>query len=359
MIYTQSQQDSIIYQSQVWMADMGVKLEALERSMQPCEDLYCQNYNVIALIAALQKDTNLEEYREENIYTCLIKITDIKDYPAFTPIMGTEPPAIIIGQPGPAGPSGADGAIGTDAFIECISEDDGITIETRDVAGVKTFVWTHTPYIEPGITLALDPNSITEIGNVLDITLNMNLTKGRDDVTASVITSDPTLDAAYQSILDLAGLNAGGVSGRSIVASGVLASTTYTVNISDEATPVVKDTESKTITFVYPFLYGVSKDASLDPYSFPRVLQTKGTKAINYIADDDYIWFCYPATYGLLSSIKDKNNFEYLDSAEPTFAKIDIDVSSSGLTNNWTNIPYYCYRSNEVTVIEGIFTFMF
>jgi len=355
MIYTQSQQDSIIYQSQVWMADMGVKLESLERAMQPCEDLYCQNYNVIALIAALQKDTNLEEYQEENIYTCLIKITDIKDYPAFTPIMGTEPPAIIIGQPGPAGPSGADGAIGTDAFIECISEDDGITIETRDVAGVKTFVWTHTPYIEPGITLALDPNSITEIGNVLDITLNMNLTKGRDDVTASVITSDPTLDAAYQSILDLAGLNAGGVSGRSIVASGVLASTTYTVNISDEATPVVKDTESKTITFVYPFFDGSTVADTVDPYSgLNKRISTKSNKSVAYDADDNYFWFCYPASYGDLSSIKDQNGFEVIDS----FTRIDQNVLSSSLTNNW-DIPYYCYRTTDITDIHGTFTFNF
>jgi len=356
MIYSQQQKDSILYQSQIWLSELGFTLASLERDMQPCDDLYCKGYKIRTMITALQKDTKLSEQEQEYIYTCMAVISGIKDYPVFTPIIGQSPPSIIIGQPGPAGPPGTDGINGTDADINCISEDDEITIETRNIGGVKTFVWTHTPYIEPAITLNLDPSTpVVEIGNIIDVTLNISLLKGRDDVTESVILSYSTLNIAYQNILDLPGLNAGGSPNRSITDGGKTSTTTYTVNISDDSPPLVKDTASSTITFVYPFFDGATNAASINPYiELTKQIVTKSSKTVYFNGVDKYFWFCYPASYGLLSSIKDQNGFEVLSA----FTIINQDVTSTGLVNNWTE-PYYLYRTTEITDINGDYTFSF
>ena len=128
MIYTTDQKNSIIYQAQVWMGEMGIKLEALERSMQPCDELYCKNYKVRVLISAIQKTGDLEDYEEELLYNCLVETTDIKEYPVFTPISTVDTPDVIIGQPGPTGPSGADGLDGSNANISNLSLSNELTI---------------------------------------------------------------------------------------------------------------------------------------------------------------------------------------------------------------------------------------
>ena len=358
MIYTTDQKNSILYQAQVWMADMGVKLEALERSMQPCDDLYCENYKVRVLITAIQKTGDLEEYEEELLYTCLVESTGIKDYPVATPLVIEEAPNIIIGQPGPTGPAGADGIDGTSANVLMVSSDDEIVIisypDPLDPS-ITIYDFDHDYYIEPTIALILDPSTpVIEIGNVPDITLNMTLTKGRDDVTASEITSDAGLDASYQTILDLAALNAGGPSGRSVIASAVAATTTYTVDIRD-AVPII-DIASQTVNFVYPFFYGSSVGTSITFYSaLTKLIAVEANQTVPFAATVEYFWFGYPDIYPDLISILDENGHEVISG----FVKSSELVTSTGLTNNWTNIGYTFYRTIAATDINGDFTFIF
>lgn len=361
MIYSQDQKDSIIYQSQVWMANMGVKLTSLEKAMQPCDDLYNSNYRVRTIMTAIQKSSNteaLEEFEEEVLYTCLVEITGIKDYPVSIPLTIESAPAIIIGNPGPTGPSGANGADGTNANVQMVSLDDEIIItsavDPTDPAKVQWF-FKHDYYIEPAITLALDPSaSVVELGNAPNITLNMVLAKGRDDVLTSEITSDGTLDASYQSILDLAALNAGGNGGRSVIESAVVATTTYTVNIKD-GVPTTK-TASKTVTFVYPFFFGNTDSDTPTFYSaLTKLTEVQGTKVVLFDATDDYFWFGYPDTYPDLTSIKDQNGFEVLSG----FVKSAELVTSTGLANNWVDQGYTFYRTIAKTTINGFYTFTF
>lgn len=358
MIYTQDQKDSIIYQSQVWMADMGVKLEALERSMQPCDDLYCLNYQVRVLMTAIQKTGDLEEYEEEQFYTCLVEVTGIKDYPIATPLVLATAPNVLIGQPGPIGATGADGADGTSANVSLQSSNDEIIITSApDPADPAITIWDfdHDYYIEPTIALTLNPSTpVIEIGNTPNITLNLTLTKGRDDVIASEITSDGALDTAYQIVLDLAALNAGGPSGRSVIDAAVIATTTYTVDIRD-AVPIV-DVAEVTVSFVYPFLYGSSVGTSITFYgALTKLIEIQEDKTVSFDADLKYFWFGYPDTYPDLTSIKDENGHEVLSA----FTKSAELVTSTGLTSNWVDVGYTFYRTTAATDIHGDFTFKF
>ena len=358
MIYTTDQKDSILYQSQVWMSDMGIKLEALERSMQPCDDLYCENYKVRVLITAIQKTGDLEDYEEELLYTCLVEITGIKDYPAFSPIILSDVPTVLLGQPGPTGARGADGVDGTSANVAMESLNDEIVITSAPdpIDPIKT-IWyfDHNLYIEPSIALTLDPSTpVIELGNAPNITLNMVLAKGRDDVISSTITSDSTLDTAYQLILDLAALNAGGPSGRSVIEAAVIATTTYTVDIKD-AIPIT-DIASATVTFVYPFFYGSSIGTSITFYSaLTKLIEIQEDKTVPFDADVEYFWFGYPDIYPDLTSIKDQNGFEVISA----FVKSAELVTSTGLVNNWVDVGYTFYRTILATNIHGDFTFKF
>lgn len=371
MIYTQDQKDSIIYQSQVWLGDLGETITDIERSMKPCDDLYCQGYAVRVNIQAIQRNdafvastpavvpavqVGLEDWQLENMYTCLVDITGIKEYPVFTPIVLEEAPAVIIGQPGATGPAGADGADGTNANIEVISSIPDISINSYPKpAFPETTIYelVDNTYIAPTITLALDPAvSVNETGNVIDTTMNMDLFKGRDDVLTSVITSPAGVDAGYQAILDLPTLNAGGLTGRSIVVAGVEITTTFTVNISDGTET---NEESVVKTFVYPFFWGSTPTEPITVYSdLTKDISVQENKAVAYSDTDAYFWFCFPASYGDLASIKDQNGLEVIDS----FTKIVDDVTSTGLVNNYTE-SYNLYRTTAKTSINGTFTFSF
>lgn len=357
MIYNQQQKDSIIYQSQVWLSDLGVKLEALERSMQPCDELYCNGHRVRVFMSALQRVPFLEEEKKEYIYTCLVKLTGIKDYPVAIPLTEVKPPDIIIGSPGPAGPPGSDGVDGTNANIEVVSTIDSIKIiESVDPVDPNKKIYTleDNTYIEPTVTLVLNPSTpVVEIGNLQNIDVEVTLVKGRDDVLTSVLTP-AALDPTYQAGLDLPALNAGGPGLRTVLAANVGITTTYTVNISDGQNT---NQASKTVTYVYPFFSGNTPTEPINPYlelANGKLLQTKGTKKINFNGVSQYFWFCYPASYGDLASIKDQNGFEVLGS----FTKIVQDVTSTGLTNNWTE-SYFLYRTTVLTDINGEFTFSF
>ena len=356
MIYSIQQQGSIIYQAQIWLANLGTKLEALERSMQPCDDLYCEGYRVRTSIAAIQRGY-LDELKEEAIYTSIVEITGIKDYPVGSPIEGVKAPDILIGQPGPAGPSGAAGIDGTNALIDVLSSIDSIRIvESVDPLdpNKKIFTLEDNTYIAASVALILSPAPapIIEIGNILNFDLDITLTKGRDDVIASAIEIPAGLDAGYQVNLDLPGLNAGGPGLRQVSAANVFATTTYRVNINDGTTV---NKASKTVTFAYPFFYGNNISTSIDPYTdLTPLLQLKGNKSVPFAGTQNFFFFCYPASYGDLRSIKDQNGFEVFGS----FEKSTLTVNSQGLTNNWS-VSYNVYRTKVATTINGTFTFSF
>ena len=82
-----------------------------------------------------------------------------------------------------------------------------------------------------------------------------------------------------------------------------------------------------------------------------RVLNEKDTLATMFDLVDNKVAFAYPKAYGLLTSIKDVNGFEYIDAYEIK----EVPITEYSITN-----PYYVYiLKKETTIINGIQVFIF
>lgn len=111
---------------------------------------------------------------------------------------------------------------------------------------------------------------------------------------------------------------------------------------------------SRTITGVYPVLYGMSAtdlSSTGDPYTaLTKLVQAEGNKTVS-LTGSGYIFYAVPKTWGdfTLSSIIDHNGFN----VTPSFTSYDITVSSTGLTNDWNTVAYKLYKLNTLTTTAG------
>jgi len=110
---------------------------------------------------------------------------------------------------------------------------------------------------------------------------------------------------------------------------------------------------TRTIQGVYPVLYGMSAtDFSVggDPYTLTKLVQTEGNKTVT-LTGSGFIYYLVPKTWGdfTLSQIIDHNGFNVTSS----FTAYDVLVSSSGLLNDWVDVPYKMYKLNTTTTTLG------
>ena len=111
---------------------------------------------------------------------------------------------------------------------------------------------------------------------------------------------------------------------------------------------------TRTVTAVYPVLYGMSAtDLSVtgNPYTtLTKLVEAEGNKTVS-LTGSGFIYYAVPKTWGdfTLSQIIDHNGFN----VTPSFTSYDIQVSSSGLTNNWVNVDYKLYKLNTTTTTSG------
>lgn len=129
--------------------------------------------------------------------------------------------------------------------------------------------------------------------------------------------------------------------------TGVSSSKTYEtfLQVGNDGSPTLIDSATKTVTFLYPYIMGLSATAGLSGNALYTGLSTKsvtvqGTKSDSFVGTSTYIYFAFPASYGSLTSIKDPSNFEVLSSFEYSAS---VPVTSSGLTHNWQTL-YKVYR---------------
>lgn len=110
----------------------------------------------------------------------------------------------------------------------------------------------------------------------------------------------------------------------------------------------------RTIKGVYPILYGLSNtdlSSTGNPYTeLTKLIEAEGDKTVT-LTGSGFIYFAIPKTWSDfdLSLILDHNGFNVTGS----FTAFDITVSSSGLTNDWTNEPYKLYKLNTTTTASG------
>lgn len=111
----------------------------------------------------------------------------------------------------------------------------------------------------------------------------------------------------------------------------------------------IASSQTRSVTAVYPVLYGTSAIDSLgvssgDPYTaLSKLIEREGNKTIVFNgATPSYLYMLVPNTWGDVdfSLILDHNDFP----TTGTWKKYTVQVSSTGLTNNWTNVSYTCYQ---------------
>jgi hypothetical protein len=121
-------------------------------------------------------------------------------------------------------------------------------------------------------------------------------------------------------------------------------------DVDNNGNPTTINSSTMILRSVYPFLYGVNSDSTLtnggtSAYTgLTKLVASKSNKTVT-LNGTGYVYFAFPASYGDLISIIDQNSFEQLTA----FTKYVSNVSSSALTNNWTNTSYHIYRSNSPT----------
>jgi len=119
-MFTAAQKQSILYQAQVKLGELGYEIAQLERYREPCTELYIQGKTIIAYIRVLQQQEQrqtLTDKELEKIYIALRDCADIQDYPIANPLSGVANNIVVGGQgpagpPGPQGPTGPTGATG-------------------------------------------------------------------------------------------------------------------------------------------------------------------------------------------------------------------------------------------------------
>ena len=111
-MYTPDQIDSILYQSYVKIGDIAVEVTDLKNKGVRCECLYEQGNCLINYMSAYEKGKNLTDKQKEALLNCIIKVSEIRDYPSAAPLLFVNRPTINVGQIGPKGIQGETGAQG-------------------------------------------------------------------------------------------------------------------------------------------------------------------------------------------------------------------------------------------------------
>ena len=108
-----------------------------------------------------------------------------------------------------------------------------------------------------------------------------------------------------------------------------------------------------TVTFYNPFYYGVGAAAFTvaninNNLGGTRLVVAKSNKTLSFSPTSQKFYFCYPASYGYLTSIKDPNGFDITSSFTPRTVNFVNDTNFLGTTTS-----YYVYESNSLTTQTG------
>jgi hypothetical protein len=131
------------------------------------------------------------------------------------------------------------------------------------------------------------------------------------------------------------------------------------VYAANNGSPTVISSSLKTISFIFPYLYGMNTTSELTGTSLynatNKALYTKSTRTFSIVGTATYIYYAFPLSYGPLSSIKDKNGYEILSG----FSISTASVSSAGISApgaNWT-LDYAVYQTLLYSDPSGNYTF--
>ena len=177
--------------------------------------------------------------------------------------------------------------------------------------------------IAPTTTFSASGSGVKEVGTSVTPTLSLTISSvGTGTPTAIKFYSGSTLldTQSYVSGTDTYTYTMDAISTTTTV-KGVLE---YT---KSDGTTTASVEKTSTYTFVMASYYGAVATAPTDKAGITALTKNvKNTKAqtATFTLSNQRSCYCYPASFGNLTSIKDANNFEYLSS----YTKTNVDVDS-------------------------------
>jgi len=230
-----------------------------------------------------------------------------------------------------------------------------ITRDDPDFQGINVGGDTVNDFLDnfffPFVEATVNINSGTtyyETGSTEDITVNGTITPNtetifgtgsvyKDGSTWNVIATIPPYPYSFNDI-------------------GVSQSHTYytEIQVSSSLSTIISSS-IKHVTFISPFLYGLSSTPGLAGSSLYVAMNEDiapvGNKSYAFNGTNTYLYFAYPASYPDLQHILDPNLFQVLGSTTQVIAPV---VGLSGYTTN-----YKIYQWQTLADFNGTFQFQF
>lgn len=261
---------------------------------------------------------------------------------------------------------------GVDTLIANIAEFDSLFNGNRTIGrvptagtnmGTTTFRgwlewWYQQPYQQPTLTMNALSISTVEVGTSNTITVSgsttnpcsFTLSSGTVSFSGYTFGSSTSFSTSYTHAPTSAG-------STTLTASQNWSETGSTC--ADGSPNSGTKTSSRTINQYHPFFYGMSATDYSGNSTFPYTLFSGSNKRLvaqgqqtgmTMTGTNQYIYILVPKSWAdfTVTSIIDHNGFN----VTPSFTAYDVTITSSGLTNNWTQ-NYKMYKLNSLTTAAG------
>lgn len=212
------------------------------------------------------------------------------------------------------------------------------------------------PYTQPTLgALTLTLSETPASGNLFKVGTTVKVTNASIPVTKrSCNVCEVEFGTNHNGVLtaDSKDLTAGTSNYSATLNYSMSTTTTFTATVYDmkDGSPTEAGSKSVIYTFVHPYRYGVltnginSINATVILDNDTELVKTKGAQTCTFDVQNEYMFFAYPESYGVLKNDKaiDSNGFEY------TWDKKIITING---------VNHYVYVSK--TPASGKYTFTF
>lgn len=201
-------------------------------------------------------------------------------------------------------------------------------------------------YLPPTATFTITPSNTLKLfgDTITSETMKVVVTKKSNDITEIAFKADSTVLNTLTS-----GVNNGGTFSYTYTPSTPINNTVIlSVDVKDGEQTVTKSIK---ITFCYPTYYGTIAD-SVDSMTASDIQGLDKRVAVNNKAmtwsgismDYGKLCYAYPKSFGALTSIKDANNVDYINS----YTRTEVT-----LTENDSSVVYYCYLLTDAAGVSN------
>ena len=201
-------------------------------------------------------------------------------------------------------------------------------------------------YLPPTATFTITPSNTLKLfgDTITSETMKVVVKKKSNDITEIAFKADSTVLNSITS-----GVNNGGTFSYTYTPSTPISNTvTLSVDVKDGERTVTKSIK---ITFCYPTYYGTVAD-SVASMTVSDIQGLDKRVAVNNKAmtwsgismDYGKLCYAYPKSFGALTSIKDANNVDYINS----YTRTEVT-----LTENGNSVVYYCYLLTDAAGVSN------